>query len=196
MAWHNASMPVDAVIAGGRPSVICGSRITQSGISFGLTMPTLSSSSGTRMMLFGVASEPVPAVVGTMTVGMPRRGIGALLSRSRSLTSLFSMTATILATSMALPPPMPMTRSQAVPCAAARIDSTCSTLGSGGVSSMMLTEAPASSSSACGRAIRPAPATPLSLMIRTFLALKSATTSLRLSMLPGPALTRPALSSE
>mgnify|MGYP000476390051 CR=1 FL=1 len=158
---------IDAVIAGGRPRVILGSRMTQSGISFGLTMPTLSSSSGTRTMLLGVVSEPVPAVVGIINVGRPRRAIGALLSNSRSVTSLLSRTAINLATSIALPPPTPMTMSQLEFFAASNKALACSTSGSGGVSSRMDTAMPAASRSAFGRSIRPARATPLSLMIST-----------------------------
>ena len=167
MAWHSASIPVEAVIAGGRPRVIFGSRMTQSGISFGLTMPTLSSSSGTRTMLFGVVSEPVPAVVGIISVGSPRRGIGALSSSSRNVTSLLSSTAVSLATSIALPPPMPTTMSQPEFFAAVTMALACSTSGSGGVSSRMETAMPAASSNAFGRSISPARATPLSLMIST-----------------------------
>jgi hypothetical protein len=76
MSWAKASIPVALVTAGGRLRVLRGSRITLSGISLSFTMPILSSCSGTSTMALGVASEPVPAVVGTISMGRPRRWMG------------------------------------------------------------------------------------------------------------------------
>ena len=75
MACTIASIPVAAVMAGGRPSVSSGSRTAMSGRMTGDETPRFSSSP-TVMIETGVTSEPVPAVVGTSTSG--RRGPLAL----------------------------------------------------------------------------------------------------------------------
>ena len=50
-----------------------------------LTMPTLSSRSGTQTMLLGVASLPVPAVVGTIRDRTLLRAIPGFSSRSNTV---------------------------------------------------------------------------------------------------------------
>jgi hypothetical protein len=189
MAWVRASIPVAAVIAGGRPAVISGSRITQSGTSMGSTIPTFDSSSGTRTMAFCVTSEPVPAVVGTIRVGSPRRAIFALARSCRNDTSLVSITETIFATSITLPPPMPTIIRQPAPFAASNIRFTWSASGSGGVSRITSTRTPEASRIAIGRSMRPASHTPRSVMTRTLSAPRSATIPPMAPMLPGPATT-------
>ncbi|CFP12511.1 Uncharacterised protein [Bordetella pertussis] len=63
-----ASIPVAAVMAGGRPSVKEASRTARSAYSTGEMTPALAPSPVVTTAI-GVASEPVPAVVGTCTSG-------------------------------------------------------------------------------------------------------------------------------
>src|SRR6266571_509961 len=72
--WVRASRPLDAVAAGGQPTVSSGSTSATAGSITGLRMLTLTPCSGTANTEFVVASEPVPAVVGTATHGTPGRG--------------------------------------------------------------------------------------------------------------------------
>ena len=51
------------------------------------TMPTFTSFSGTATMALGVASAPVPAVVGIITVGMTLRPRDGSSSRAFTVTS-------------------------------------------------------------------------------------------------------------
>ena len=62
-------MPVPAVIAGGRPTVSSGSRITCAGIILGWKMIFLVRVARLVMTPARPTSEPVPAVVGTATIG-------------------------------------------------------------------------------------------------------------------------------
>ena len=55
--------------AAGAPIVRSGSTIATRGMSVASETPTLSSRSGSETTATGVASEPVPAVVGTATIG-------------------------------------------------------------------------------------------------------------------------------
>ena len=59
----------------------------------------------------GVTSLPVPAVVGTNTVGTPRPGTWSMPKSDSSGQSWTSSTAATLVTSKALPPPMPSSTS-------------------------------------------------------------------------------------
>ena len=68
-------------------------------------MPTFNCSSGTATMLLGVASEPVPAVVGiimVLTVFLPMRGF---FSWSRTVQLPSAVMEASLAMSITLPPP-------------------------------------------------------------------------------------------
>ena len=62
-------MPECAVTVGGAPSVSSGSQIAWRGIRCGLATPTFICVCGSVMTETGVASEPVPAVVGSATSG-------------------------------------------------------------------------------------------------------------------------------
>ena len=104
MAWHSASTPVEAAMAGGRRRIISPSRMTASGIMASQTMPTFNSFSGTATMALGVASAPVPAVVGIITVGMTLRPRDGSSSRAFTVTSPSRMEQS-LAMSITLPPP-------------------------------------------------------------------------------------------
>ncbi|MNF08701.1 hypothetical protein D3C80_2091880 [compost metagenome] len=64
MAWTIASMPVAAVIAGGRPRVRSASSSARSGSSSG-EITAILAHSPVVITAMGVTSEPVPAVVGT-----------------------------------------------------------------------------------------------------------------------------------
>ena len=67
--WVSASRPLDAVTAGGQPSVSAGSTSATRGSIRGLRRLALSRCSGTASTAFAVTSAPVPAVVGTATYG-------------------------------------------------------------------------------------------------------------------------------
>ena len=70
-------MPVPAVMNGGMPTVSSGSQITTFGIIFGWKMIFLVCVVSSVMTPARPTSEPVPAVVGTATIGaMPSR-VGA-----------------------------------------------------------------------------------------------------------------------
>ena len=71
--WVSASRPLDAVAAGGQPTVSNGSTIATAGSMTGLRMLTFTRCAGTANTEFIVVSEPVPAVVGTATHGTPGR---------------------------------------------------------------------------------------------------------------------------
>ena len=62
-------MPECAVTAGGAPTVSSGSQIAWRGIRCGLATPIFISVAGSVMTETGVASEPVPAVVGSAISG-------------------------------------------------------------------------------------------------------------------------------
>src|SRR5512139_1223787 len=74
MAWVKASIPVKAVTEGGRPMVSFGSRMATSGKRVGLTIPFFNFSLVSDKMAMGVASLPVPAVVGIRITGTPGLG--------------------------------------------------------------------------------------------------------------------------
>ena len=74
-------------------------------------MPFLSFSPSSERMAMGVTSLPVPAVVGTMTVGSPGLGTMSTPKYLEMGPLLVAMMAEALAMSMGLPPPNPMTRS-------------------------------------------------------------------------------------
>lgn len=85
MACAKASTPVAAAIFWGRFLIISGSSRTLSAIIASLTMPTFSSCSGTATIALGVASLPVPAVVGIISVGQHfLRGRALPAGRARS----------------------------------------------------------------------------------------------------------------
>ena len=69
MACESASMPECAVTTGGAPTVSSGSQIAWRGIRCGLATPIFMSVAGSVMTATGVASEPVPAVVGSAISG-------------------------------------------------------------------------------------------------------------------------------
>ncbi|MNT77759.1 hypothetical protein D3C72_2169090 [compost metagenome] len=65
----SASMPVAAVILGGRPMVSSGSRITMDGSMRAWKMIRFTWADSSVMTDARPTSEPVPAVVGTATTG-------------------------------------------------------------------------------------------------------------------------------
>ena len=71
-------MPEYTVTPRGAPIVSSGSTIATRGIRNGLETPTFSSRSGSEITATGVASDPVPAVVGTATSGTTGPGHGVL----------------------------------------------------------------------------------------------------------------------
>ena len=64
-AWVSASMPVAAVMCGGRPVIRLGSSAAILGTMRGSTITSLLWRSGSEMTAATVTSLPVPAVVGT-----------------------------------------------------------------------------------------------------------------------------------
>jgi len=69
IACESASMPECAVTMGGAPTVSSGSQIAWRGIMCGLATPIFISVAGSVITATGVASEPVPAVVGSAISG-------------------------------------------------------------------------------------------------------------------------------
>src|SRR3954465_12110832 len=99
-----ASIPVAAVTCLGRPSVNVASSTAQSAINGGELTASLTPPSQVTTDI-GVASEPVPAVVGTSASGN-RRPCAMLTPQISSRTSPEpSRYAASLATSIGLPPP-------------------------------------------------------------------------------------------
>ncbi len=70
-AWEKASIPVDAVIWGGSPSVSSGSTIASVAVAAGPITPFLVLLAVFETTLIAVISLPVPAVVGSKTRGLP-----------------------------------------------------------------------------------------------------------------------------
>ena len=64
-AWVRASMPVAAVMAGGRPVISVASSAARRGTRRGSMITTLLCCSGSAITAATVTSLPVPAVVGT-----------------------------------------------------------------------------------------------------------------------------------
>lgn len=69
IAWVSASMPVVAVVRGGRPTVSSGSRMAYSGMSLRSMSAYLWCVSLSVMTAAIVVSLPVPDVVGMATIG-------------------------------------------------------------------------------------------------------------------------------
>ena len=105
MACAKASTPVAAAIFRGRFLIISGSSRTLSAIIASLTMPTFSSCSGTATIALGVASLPVPAVVGIISVGQHFFARPGASSRSCTVELPSKSTPASLAVSITLPPP-------------------------------------------------------------------------------------------
>ncbi len=76
--WMKASMPELAVTEGGQETVRTGSTIATFGRRLLEATTFLTLISRSRKMACLVTSAPVPAVVGTMIVGVPRLGTFSL----------------------------------------------------------------------------------------------------------------------
>src|SRR5512139_2288896 len=83
MAWVKASRPVAAVMPWGIVRVIRGSTRATRGRMLGLAMSIFTSLAVSVMMVKGVTSLPVPAVVGMAMSGAA--GLGILLAPMKSL---------------------------------------------------------------------------------------------------------------
>jgi hypothetical protein len=111
MSCVMASSPVAAVTAGGRDRVSSGSTNTNRGSSRSLRMLRLARCSGEEITPLRVASDPVPAVVGTATIGSTSRVTSSLWGAPSknweipSASGWATTAATALARSMAEPPP-------------------------------------------------------------------------------------------
>ena len=110
-------MPVAAVMRGGSPTVSSGSAITTAGSILGWKMIFFRCVASSRMTDARPTSEPVPAVVGTAIVcAMPatftRVYQSSRSSKSHSGRVCPAISAMVLPTSSALPPPKAMTPSQ------------------------------------------------------------------------------------
>ena len=111
MAWASASTLVAAAIFRGSFLIMTASRMTKSAIISEFTIPTFSCFSGTATMALGVASDPVPAVVGIMRDLMHFLAcVGVSSSSLMPYSSVIRMLAS-LAVSMTLPPPTAMMKS-------------------------------------------------------------------------------------
>ena len=117
MLWVSASMPVAAVTAGGRSIVSTGSAKTVFASSFGEKRIFFWCVSSSAMMALRPTSLPVPAVVGMVMkwgtspvtcTSPPMRS-----SYTKRSSRWFTRSTMARATSIAAPPPMPMTLSQA-----------------------------------------------------------------------------------
>ena len=111
-----ASMPVAAVIAGGRPTVSSGSLITTPGIICGWKMIFFWWVASLTTTPARPTSEPVPAVVGTAMIGAIPRGSARVhqsptSSKSHSGRVCPDMKAITLPASSAEPPPKAITPS-------------------------------------------------------------------------------------
>ena len=119
MLWVSASMPVAAVIAGGRSNVSSGSANTHFARSCGEKMIFLTCVASSETTAERPTSDPVPAVVGSaMKYGSGRpigRTSGWSHAYSRMSPGWLAISAMALATSSAAPPPRPITAS--APCA-------------------------------------------------------------------------------
>ena len=109
-------MPVPAVIAGGMPTVSSGSQIVTLGIISGWKMIFFVWVASSVTTPARPTSEPVPAVVGTATIGAMPAGSARVHQSPTSSKSHIgrvcpAMKATTLPTSSAEPPPKAMTPS-------------------------------------------------------------------------------------
>ena len=129
-------MPVPAVIAGGRPTVSSGSRITCAGIILGWKITFLVRVARLVMTPARPTSEPVPAVVGTATIGAMPAGSARVHQSPMSSKSHIGrvwprMKATTLPASSAEPPPKATTPSWPPSRSARRPASTLVSVGFG-----------------------------------------------------------------
>ena len=92
-------------------TVSMGSTTATLGMRKPETTPCLVLSFSLAKMAIAVTSEPVPAVVGTATIGRPFLGTMSMPTIDSTEASLPTSTEVILATSMAEPPPKPMMQS-------------------------------------------------------------------------------------
>ena len=122
-------MPVMAVDLGGSPRVSSGSRMAREPRQTGETTLSFLFWETQLMTHMLVVSEPVPAVVGTNTMGSPGRRPLGTPKYCRMGGGLLISTLTPLAVSMEEPPPMATMTSQP---AVRAISAACSTISSGG----------------------------------------------------------------
>ena len=109
-------MPVAAVRPAGNPTVSSGSRMTMAGNMRGWKMIFLTFSASCRMTDARPTSEPVPAVVGTATIGaiaseLARVQLSPASSKSHKGKLWPAISATALPASNPLPPPRAITPS-------------------------------------------------------------------------------------
>ena len=129
-------MPVPAVIIGGMPTVSSGSQIVTFGIISGWKMTFLVCVASSVMTPARPTSEPVPAVVGTATMGSIPLGSARVHqspTSSKSHIGRFcpAMKAITLPASSAEPPPIAMTPSCLPPLSASRPASMVAAAGLG-----------------------------------------------------------------
>ena len=129
-------MPVQAVRFAGRPTVSSGSSIAIPGSILGWNRIFLTRSASSMTAAALPTSEPVPAVVGTATMGRIASASARVQRSARSSKSNIerlwpAMKATVLPTSMALPPPNAMTPSWPPARSASRPRSTSEPVGLG-----------------------------------------------------------------
>ena len=112
-AWHSASMPVAAVMRGGSVRVMRGSSTAASGSRLPEMNSIFSARASSRTTATAVASEPVPAVVGTAMNGTcaPRGMASQPISSLRSRAPCAITMHTPLAVSSTEPPPTATTLS-------------------------------------------------------------------------------------
>jgi hypothetical protein len=111
---REASMPVDAVSAGGRSWVSSGSTIASRASMRGLRRLTLMPSPGDASTALRVTSDPVPAVVGTAMKGTDVAASGCPAPsprRTRGITRVRKEAAVAFRDAITLPPPTESTAS-------------------------------------------------------------------------------------
>ena len=141
-------MPVPAVSAGGRPTVSSGSQITCAGIIFGWKITFLVCVARLVMTPARPTSEPVPAVVGTATIGAMPAGSARVHQSPMSSKSHIGrvcprMKATTLPQSSAEPPPKATTPSWPPSRITARPAATFASVGFGWTSEKTAASRPA-----------------------------------------------------
>ena len=149
-------MPVPAVMAGGMPTVSSGSQMVIAGIIFGWKITFLVCVASSVMTPARPTSEPVPAVVGTATIGRMPLGSARVHQSPMSSKSHIgrvcpAMKAMTLPASSAEPPPSAITPSCRPAFSAASPASTFAATGLGFTSENTAAAMPASRSTSSAR---------------------------------------------
>ena len=144
IAWVSASIPAATIGLDGTSRVRSGSATAMSGIASQLEISILRSRASSVTITNRVTSDPVPAVVAMHARGTRPPGTFSAPSNRVSGPSCAMRMATALATSIALPPPSPITASAPAVAQSRCARSTISIVGSPVTRSCVVTCTPAS----------------------------------------------------